>query len=50
LNPHFLFNTLNNIDELIRKNPEAASSALISLSDIMRYLTYETSAGKVSQA
>lgn len=48
LNPHFLFNTLNNIDELIRKNPEAASSALISLSDIMRYLTYETSAGKVS--
>jgi two-component system, LytTR family, sensor kinase len=48
LNPHFLFNTLNNIDALIRKDPEAASSALISLSDIMRYLTYETSAGKVS--
>lgn len=48
LNPHFLFNTLNNIDALIRKDPAAASSALISLSDIMRYLTYETSAEKVS--
>jgi sensor histidine kinase YesM len=42
LNPHFLFNTLNNIDSLIRKDPEEASSALIRLSDIMRYLTYET--------
>ncbi|MFN8241517.1 MAG: histidine kinase [Bacteroidales bacterium] len=44
LNPHFLFNTLNNIDSLIRKDPEAASDSLIRLSDIMRYLTYETSA------
>jgi sensor histidine kinase YesM len=43
LNPHFLFNTLNNIDSLIHQNPEEASSALIRLSDIMRYLTYETS-------
>jgi two-component system, LytTR family, sensor kinase len=42
LNPHFLFNTLNNIDSLIISNPEAASSALIRLSEIMRYLTYET--------
>jgi two-component system LytT family sensor kinase len=43
LNPHFLFNTLNNIDSLIRKNTEEASAALIRLSDMMRYLTYETS-------
>lgn len=43
LNPHFLFNTLNNIDSLIQQNPAEASSALIKLSDIMRYLTYETS-------
>jgi sensor histidine kinase YesM len=42
LNPHFLFNTLNNIDSLIVSNPEEASSALIRLSEIMRYLTYET--------
>jgi two-component system LytT family sensor kinase len=43
INPHFLFNTLNNIDSLINKNPEGASEALIRLSEIMRYLTYETS-------
>jgi two-component system, LytTR family, sensor kinase len=42
LNPHFLFNTLNNIDSLIHKNSEEASAALITLSDMMRYLTYET--------
>jgi len=42
LNPHFLFNTLNNIDSLIHQNPEEASAALIRLSEIMRYLTYET--------
>jgi two-component system, LytTR family, sensor kinase len=42
LNPHFLFNTLNNIDSLIQKNPAEASQALIRLSGMMRYLTYET--------
>jgi sensor histidine kinase YesM len=47
LNPHFLFNTLNNIDSLIHKNPEEASASLIKLSDIMRYLTYETSSDVV---
>jgi len=39
LNPHFLFNTLNNIDSLIHTNPKEASSALIRLSEIMRYLS-----------
>lgn len=48
LNPHFLFNTLNNIDSLIHQNPEEASAALIRLSDIMRYLTYETSSDVVN--
>jgi sensor histidine kinase YesM len=43
LNPHFLFNTLNNIDSMIQKDPEKASESLIRLSAIMRYLTYETS-------
>jgi two-component system LytT family sensor kinase len=47
LNPHFLFNTLNNIDSLIHKNSEEASAALIRLSEIMRYLTYETSSDVV---
>jgi hypothetical protein len=47
LNPHFLFNTLNNIDSLIHKSPDEASAALIRLSEIMRYLTYETSSDVV---
>ena len=42
LNPHFLFNTLNNIDSLIQSDSEKASYALIKLSEMMRYLTYET--------
>jgi Putative regulator of cell autolysis len=47
LNPHFLFNTLNNIDSLIHQNSDEASAALIRLSDMMRYLTYETSSDVV---
>jgi hypothetical protein len=47
LNPHFLFNTLNNIDSLIQIDQSKASEALIRLSDMMRYLTYETSNGSV---
>lgn len=47
LNPHFLFNTLNNIDSLIHQNSEEASAALIKLSDMMRYLTYESSSDVV---
>jgi two-component system LytT family sensor kinase len=48
LNPHFLFNTLNNIDSLIHKNPEEASASLIRLSDMMRYLTYEAASERVA--
>ena len=42
LDPHFLFNTINNIDVLILKNAERASSYLQKLSDIMRFILYET--------
>lgn len=42
LNPHFLFNTINNIDVLILKDPEKASAYLNKLSDIMRFMLYET--------
>lgn len=48
INPHFLFNTINNIDSLITVNPEKASDSLIKLSDIMRYMLYESSASRVS--
>ena len=48
LNPHFLFNTLNNIDTLIQTNPEQASMALSKLSEILRYAVYSTTNKKVS--
>lgn len=41
LNPHFLFNTLNNIDSLIMSNPEKASDSIMKLSDIMRFIVYD---------
>lgn len=42
LDPHFLFNTLNNIDVLILRDPDMASEYLNKLSDIMRFMLYET--------
>jgi len=42
LNPHFLFNTLNNIDSLIMSNQQKASDAIIKLSDILRSVIYES--------
>jgi two-component system, LytTR family, sensor kinase len=42
LNPHFLFNSLNNIDILIEQSPDKASEYLKKLSDILRYVLYET--------
>ena len=42
LNPHYLFNVLNNIDTLIHTNPDKASESIIKLSDILRYVTYES--------
>lgn len=42
INPHFLFNTINNIDTLIAKDATQASTYLNKLSDIMRYMLYET--------
>lgn len=38
LNPHFLFNTLHNIDVLIKHDNEKASASIEQLSDIMRYM------------
>lgn len=38
LNPHFLFNTLNSIIALVRKDARAAESALFRFSDMLRYL------------
>jgi len=42
INPHFLFNTLNNIHTLITRDSDKAADALMRLSEIMRYMLYET--------
>ena len=48
LNPHFLYNTLNNIDALVWLDQERASKAVTSLSDLMRYLTYSSKQEKIA--
>ena len=47
INPHFLFNTINNIDVLIQKDAGKASEYLNKLSDIMRFMLYETKSEKI---
>lgn len=47
LDPHLLFNTINNIDALILKDAVAASDYLNKLSDILRFMLYETKANKI---
>lgn len=41
VNPHFFFNTLNNLYGLIKTDPEKASALVLKLSDMMRYSIYE---------
>lgn len=47
LNPHFLFNTLNNIDTLIETNSKSASLYLGKLSSMLRYIVYDSENAKV---
>ncbi len=47
IDPHLLFNTINNIDALIIKDTVEASNYLNKLSDIMRFMLYETMAEKI---
>ncbi|MBJ2172710.1 sensor histidine kinase [Aureibaculum sp. A20] len=42
LNPHFLFNSLNSIYALANKKSDDTSEAIITLSELMRYMIYET--------
>jgi len=42
INPHFLFNTLNNAEELIFEDRDRASTYLFNLSKILQYMIYET--------
>lgn len=41
INPHFLFNTLNNIYALARKGSEQTAESIMKLSKLMRFMLYE---------
>lgn len=47
-NPHFLFNTLNNIYSLARDKSDLAPESVLRLSKILRYMLYETSGDFIS--
>ena len=50
VNPHFFMNTLNNIHALIDIDGEAAKSAVIDLSKMMRYVLYDSERETISLA
>ena len=47
INPHFLFNSLNNIYSLAYQRSEKTSEAVLKLSEIMRYMLQESNETKV---
>ena len=47
LNPHFLFNTLNNISSLTQIDPDKAQECIGQLSELLRYALYESNVRKV---
>lgn len=47
LNPHFLFNTLNNISSLAGFDPDATQESISRLSDMLRYVLHDSSADLV---
>ena len=47
LNPHFLFNTLNNISSLTQIDPDKAQESIGQLSDLLRYALYDSEADMV---
>jgi len=48
LQPHFFFNSLNNIYSLVDISPQLAKKSIHSLSKLMRYMLYETDTREVS--
>ena len=48
INPHFFFNTLNNIYSMSRKKNKATPEAILQLSDLMRYVIYKGQEDTVS--
>lgn len=50
VNPHFLFNTLNDIYALALTRPDQTPDALMKLSDLLRYMLYSSQAVSVPLA
>ncbi len=48
INPHFLFNTLNNIYSMVMTNNEHTAESILKLSNILRYVTDESTEAYVS--
>ncbi len=48
MNPHFLFNTLNNIYSLAKDKSDLAPKSILQLSKILRFMLYETSGEYIS--
>lgn len=47
INPHFLFNTLNNIYALARKKSEDTAEVVMRLSKLLRFMLYESGSGRI---
>lgn len=48
VNPHFLFNSLNNISSLTHISADKTQEAIIKLSELMRYMVYEADSDRVN--
>lgn len=48
INPHFLFNSLNNIYALSRKKSDEAPEAIMKLSDLLSFMLYESGKESIS--
>jgi len=50
ISPHFLFNTLNNIRWLARQKSDQTEGHILRLSELLRYMIYQTNNGQVALA
>lgn len=48
VNPHFLMNTLNNIHALVDIEPEKSKTAIVKLSQLLRYMLYDGSKNSIT--
>lgn len=48
INPHFLFNTLHNLNYLTQIKSDQASEVIVMLSNIMRYMIYDSNKSSVT--